>query len=189
MPPRGDRGGGERDAAAPVLGGGRARRTASWGRFVHLARRGPDHVFGAPRRGPGRGGRRGGGKDGAGLGAPGLRGCVSGGAAAEPGFRESFEAICRVPYVEHYGSTEAGPVTMAAPGEATASGACGRVLPGTRVRVGGGPTAGTRVRASCGSAGPGSWPVTTSDRKPPRRCCATAGSARVTWSGSMPPVN
>ncbi|MGG2463974.1 type I polyketide synthase [Streptomyces sp. RGM 3693] len=78
------------------------------------------------------------GKDGVGLGAPALRGCVSGGAAAGPGFRESFEAICRVPYLEHYGSTEAGPVTMAAPGEATASGACGRVLPGTRVRVGGG---------------------------------------------------
>ncbi|MFG2631030.1 type I polyketide synthase [Streptomyces sp. NPDC048473] len=79
------------------------------------------------------------GKDGGGLGAPALRGCVSGGAAAGPGFRESFEAICRVPYLEHYGSTEAGPVTMPAPGEATTSGACGRVLPGTRVRVGGGP--------------------------------------------------
>ncbi|MER7989246.1 SDR family NAD(P)-dependent oxidoreductase [Streptomyces noursei] len=80
-----------------------------------------------------------GGGAGGGLGAPALRGCVSAGAAAGPGFRESFEAICRVPYLEHYGSTEAGPVTMAAPGEATASGACGRVLPGTRVRVGGGP--------------------------------------------------
>ncbi|MFJ5676387.1 type I polyketide synthase [Streptomyces sp. NPDC093097] len=80
-----------------------------------------------------------GGADGGGLGAPALRGCVSGGAAAGPGFRESFEAICQVPYLEHYGSTEAGPVTMAAPGEATAPGACGRVLPGTRVRVGGGP--------------------------------------------------
>ncbi len=79
-----------------------------------------------------------GGRDGVGLGAPALRGCVSAGAAAGPGFRESFEAIFRVPYLEHYGSTEAGPVTMAAPGEATASGACGRVLPGTRVRVGGG---------------------------------------------------
>ncbi|MFD4946405.1 beta-ketoacyl synthase N-terminal-like domain-containing protein, partial [Streptomyces sp. NPDC058409] len=79
------------------------------------------------------------GKDGGGLGAPALRGCVSGGAAAGPGFRESFEAICRVPYLEHYGSTEAGPVTMPAPGEATTSGACGRVLPDTRVRVGGGP--------------------------------------------------
>ncbi|MFH9574376.1 type I polyketide synthase [Streptomyces sp. NPDC017454] len=73
-----------------------------------------------------------------GLGAPALRGCVSGGAAAGPGFREVFEAVCRVPYLEHYGSTEAGPVTMAAPGEATAPGTCGRVLPGTRVRVGGG---------------------------------------------------
>ncbi|WP_416483718.1 type I polyketide synthase [Streptomyces sp. CL12] len=77
-------------------------------------------------------------EDGVGLGAPALRGCVSGGAAAGPGFRESFEAVCRAPYLEHYGSTEAGPVTMAGPGEATADGACGRVLPGTRVRVGGG---------------------------------------------------
>ncbi|MEV5682888.1 type I polyketide synthase [Streptomyces sp. NPDC052164] len=83
-----------------------------------------------------------GGKDGGGLGAPALRGCVSAGAAAGPGFRESFEAICGVPYLEHYGSTEAGPVTMPAPGEAIGSGASrawGRVLPGTRVRVGGGP--------------------------------------------------
>ncbi|MYW06304.1 class I adenylate-forming enzyme family protein, partial [Streptomyces sp. SID3343] len=79
------------------------------------------------------------GRDGGGLGAPALRGCVSAGAAAGPGFRESFEAICRVPYLEHYGSTEAGPVTMPAPDEATASGACGRVLPDVRVRVGGGP--------------------------------------------------
>lgn len=55
--PRGDRGGGERGAAAPVLGGGGARRTAWWGRLVHLARRGSDHVFGAARRGPGRGER------------------------------------------------------------------------------------------------------------------------------------
>ncbi|MFB7009864.1 MULTISPECIES: SDR family NAD(P)-dependent oxidoreductase [unclassified Streptomyces] len=78
------------------------------------------------------------GKDGGGLGAPVLRGCVSGGAAAGPGFRESFEALCRVPYLEHYGSTEAGPVTMPAPDGATVSGTCGRVLPGTRVRVGGG---------------------------------------------------
>ncbi|WDO10557.1 type I polyketide synthase [Streptomyces murinus] len=77
-------------------------------------------------------------EDGVGLGAPALRGCVSGGAAAGPGFRESFEAVCQAPYLEHYGSTEAGPVTMAGPGEATADGACGRVLPGTRVRVGGG---------------------------------------------------
>jgi acyl transferase domain-containing protein/acyl-CoA synthetase (AMP-forming)/AMP-acid ligase II/acyl carrier protein len=80
------------------------------------------------------------GSEGRGLGAPALRGCVSGGAAAGPGFREDFEALCGVPYLEHYGSTEAGPVTMPAPGEAaTADGACGRVLPGTRIRVGGGP--------------------------------------------------
>ncbi|CAL9612529.1 2-succinylbenzoate--CoA ligase [Streptomyces sp. enrichment culture] len=76
--------------------------------------------------------------NGGGLGAPALRGCVSGGAPAGPGFRDSFEATCRVPYLEHYGSTEAGPVTMAAPGGTSAAGSCGRVLPGTRVRVGGG---------------------------------------------------
>ncbi|MER5985533.1 type I polyketide synthase [Streptomyces sp. NPDC001787] len=79
-----------------------------------------------------------GGRDGGGLGGPALRGCVSAGAAAGPGFRESFEAVCRVPYLEHYGSTEAGPVTMSAPGGATSE-TSGRVLPGTRVRVGGGP--------------------------------------------------
>ncbi|WP_413797176.1 AMP-binding protein [Streptomyces iranensis] len=96
-----------------------------------------------------------GGKDGIGLGAPALRGCVSGGAAAGPGFRESFEAICRVPYLEHYGSTEAGPVTMAAPGEATASGVCGRVLPGTRVRVGGGPDGRDTGEGELWVSGPG----------------------------------
>lgn len=79
------------------------------------------------------------GEAGGGLGAPTLRGCVSGGAAAVPGFRESFEAVCGVPYLEHYGSTEAGPVTMPAPGEATGPGASVRVLPDIRVRVGGGP--------------------------------------------------
>ncbi|MFE9792753.1 type I polyketide synthase [Streptomyces goshikiensis] len=73
-----------------------------------------------------------------GLGAPALRGCVSGGASAGPAFRRSFEEVCGVPYLEHYGSTEAGPVTMAAPGDTTAAESCGRVLPGTRVRVGGG---------------------------------------------------
>ncbi|MEV5432573.1 type I polyketide synthase [Streptomyces sp. NPDC052701] len=72
------------------------------------------------------------------LGTPALRGCVSAGAPAGPEFRRSFEAICRTPYLEHYGSTEAGPVTMAAPGDTSAPGSCGRVLPGTRVRVGGG---------------------------------------------------
>ncbi|MGV9883828.1 type I polyketide synthase [Streptomyces sp. NPDC003006] len=73
-----------------------------------------------------------------GLGTPALRGCVSGGASAGPEFRRSFEAVCRVPYLEHYGSTEAGPVTMTAPGEASAGESCGRALPGTRIRVGGG---------------------------------------------------
>ncbi|WP_322869498.1 type I polyketide synthase [Streptomyces goshikiensis] len=75
---------------------------------------------------------------GPGLGTPALRGCVSGGASAGPAFRRSFEEVCGVPYLEHYGSTEAGPVTMAAPGDTTAAESCGRVLPGTRVRVGGG---------------------------------------------------
>lgn len=125
-------------------------------------------------------------ESGGGLGAPALRGCVSAGAAAGPGFRESFEAICGAPYLEHYGSTEAGPVTMPAPGEATS---CGRVLPGTRVRVDGGTDGRDTGRASCGSAGPGSWPVTTAGRKPPRKYCATAGSARGTWPGSTPPAN
>ncbi|MER6807296.1 MULTISPECIES: type I polyketide synthase [Streptomyces] len=79
-----------------------------------------------------------GGGDGGGLGTPALRGCISGGASAGSEFRRSFEEICRVPYLEHYGSTEAGPVTMAAPGGTSAAGSCGRVLPGVRVRVGGG---------------------------------------------------
>ncbi|KUL64015.1 type I polyketide synthase [Streptomyces sp. NRRL S-1521] len=78
------------------------------------------------------------GSGGPGLGAPALRGCVSGGASAGPAFREAFEAICGVPYLEHYGSTEAGPVTMAARGEDVAAGSCGRALPGTLLRVGGG---------------------------------------------------
>ncbi|WP_271208627.1 type I polyketide synthase, partial [Streptomyces poonensis] len=76
--------------------------------------------------------------NGRGLGAPALRGCISAGASAGPEFRRSFEALCRAPYLEHYGSTEAGPVTMAAPGSTSAAGSCGPVLPGTRVRVGGG---------------------------------------------------
>ncbi|MET9777821.1 type I polyketide synthase [Streptomyces sp. NPDC006367] len=79
-----------------------------------------------------------GGTDDRRLGTPALRGCVSGGASAGPEFRRSFETVCRTPYLEHYGSTEAGPVTMAAPGDTPAAGSCGRVLPGTRVRVGGG---------------------------------------------------
>ncbi|MFJ2417980.1 type I polyketide synthase [Streptomyces brevispora] len=73
-----------------------------------------------------------------GLGAPALRGCVSGGAAAGSDFRGVFEETCRVPFLEHYGSTEAGPVTMPAPGEARPAGSCGRVLPGTRARIGDG---------------------------------------------------
>lgn len=95
------------------------------------------------------------GKAGGGLGGPALRGCVSGGAAAGPGFHESFEAICGVPYLEHYGSTEVGPVTMPAPGEATASGACGRVLPGVRVRVGGGPDGRDTGEGELWVSGPG----------------------------------
>ncbi|MEV0122149.1 type I polyketide synthase [Streptomyces sp. NPDC050703] len=84
--------------------------------------------------------RRTGGADmgGEGLGGPALRGCISGGASAGAEFRGSFETICGVPYLEHYGSTEAGPVTMAAPGQDLAAGSCGQALPGTLVRVGGG---------------------------------------------------
>ncbi|MGW1408344.1 type I polyketide synthase [Streptomyces sp. NPDC002403] len=96
-----------------------------------------------------------GGAGGGGLGGPALRGCVSGGAAAGPGFHESFGAICKVPYLEHYGSTEAGPVTMPSPGGATASGACGRVLPGVRVRVGGGPDGRDTGEGELWVSGPG----------------------------------
>ncbi|MEV0918456.1 type I polyketide synthase [Streptomyces sp. NPDC049967] len=73
-----------------------------------------------------------------GLGAPALRGCVSGGVAAAPAFRRDFEETCGVPFLEHYGSTEAGPVTMPVPGAARPEGSCGRVLPGTRARIGDG---------------------------------------------------
>ncbi len=73
-----------------------------------------------------------------GLGAPALRGCVSGGAAAAPAFRHDFEETCGVPFLEHYGSTEAGPVTMPVPGAARPEGSCGRVLPGSRARIGDG---------------------------------------------------
>ncbi|WP_407111966.1 type I polyketide synthase (plasmid) [Streptomyces sp. DSM 116494] len=78
------------------------------------------------------------GGSGHGLGTSALRGCISAGASAGPDFRKSFETVCRAPYLEHYGSTEAGPVTMAAPGDTAPAASCGRVLSGTRVRVGGG---------------------------------------------------
>lgn len=73
-----------------------------------------------------------------GLRAPALRGCVSGGVAAAPAFRRDFEETCGVPFLEHYGSTEAGPVTMPVPGAARPAGSCGRVLPGSRARIGDG---------------------------------------------------
>ncbi|MGW0908542.1 type I polyketide synthase [Streptomyces sp. NPDC002853] len=73
-----------------------------------------------------------------GLGAPALRGCVSGGATAPPAFQRAFEEVCRVPFLDHYGSTEAGPVTMTAPGATKVPGSCGRVLPGMRARIGDG---------------------------------------------------
>ncbi|WP_432093072.1 type I polyketide synthase [Streptomyces sp. bgisy100] len=73
-----------------------------------------------------------------GLRAPALRGCVSGGAAAPPAFQRAFEEVCRVPFLDHYGSTEAGPVAMRAPGAARVDGSCGRVLPGMRARIGDG---------------------------------------------------
>ncbi|WP_329167730.1 type I polyketide synthase [Streptomyces sp. NBC_01267] len=75
---------------------------------------------------------------GEGLKVPALRGCVSGGVAAPPGFQREFEEICRVPFLEHYGSTEAGPVTMTAAGVDRAAGSCGQVLPGMRARIGDG---------------------------------------------------
>ncbi len=73
---------------------------------------------------------------GEGLRASALRGCISGGAATTPAFQRSFEDICHVPFLDHYGSTEAGPVTMSAPGTDRAVGSCGRVVPGTRARIG-----------------------------------------------------
>ncbi|MFG2600146.1 type I polyketide synthase [Streptomyces sp. NPDC048462] len=88
---------------------------------------------------------------GEGLRAPALRGCVSGGVAAAPDFGRAFEEACGVPFIEHYGSTEAGPVTMPVPGAARPAGSCGRVLPGTRARLGDG-TSGTDGSASGGAA-------------------------------------
>ncbi|WGD44702.1 type I polyketide synthase [Streptomyces cathayae] len=95
------------------------------------------------------------GEEGGGLRAPALRGCISGGVSAGSEFRRSFEAICRAPYLEHYGSTEAGPVTMAAPGSTSAAGSCGRVLPGTRVRVGGGANGQDTGEGELWVSGPG----------------------------------
>lgn len=91
-------------------------------------------------------------ESGGGLGAPALRGCVSAGAAAGPGFRESFEAICGAPYLEHYGSTEAGPVTMPAAGrgDIVRPGAARHPGPGRRRHRrpghGGGRAVGQRAR-------------------------------------------
>ncbi|MCS0635807.1 type I polyketide synthase [Streptomyces sp. LP05-1] len=93
-----------------------------------------------------------------GLGTVALRGCVSGGASAGPGFRAAFEASCRVPYLEHYGSTELGPVTMPAPDSGPSAGSCGRVLPGTRVRVGGGADGRATGEGELWVSGPGVTP-------------------------------
>ncbi|MFJ2740825.1 type I polyketide synthase [Streptomyces sp. NPDC087440] len=76
-----------------------------------------------------------------GLGAPALRGCVSGGAPASAAFQRAFEEACGVPFLDHYGSTEAGPVTMTAPGTPPADraeGSCGHLVPGMRARIGDG---------------------------------------------------
>lgn len=72
------------------------------------------------------------------LGTPALRACLSGGAPAGPAFRRAFEEVCRVPYLEQYGTTEAGPIAMPTPGDVRVAGSCGAVVPGNRVRVGGG---------------------------------------------------
>ncbi|NIY63986.1 rifamycin polyketide synthase [Streptomyces malaysiensis] len=131
-----------------------------------------------------------GGKDGAGLGAPALRGCISGGAAAGPGFRESFEAVCRVPLSGALRQHGGGPGHHGGAGRGDGGrGMLAGCCPAPGSGSAGAPTAGSRARASCGSAGPGSWPVSTAGRTPPRRYCATAGSARATWPGSTPPVN
>ncbi|MFF3766304.1 type I polyketide synthase [Streptomyces sp. NPDC001922] len=90
-----------------------------------------------------------------GLGAPALRGCVSGGAAAPPAFQRAFEEVCRVPFLDHYGSTEAGPVTMTAPGAAGVDGSCGRVLPGMRARIGDGSGAPASGEGELWVSGPG----------------------------------
>ncbi|MFF1920263.1 type I polyketide synthase [Streptomyces sp. NPDC058221] len=90
-----------------------------------------------------------------GLGAPALRGCVSGGAAATPAFQRAFEEVCRVPFLDHYGSTEAGPVTMTAPGAARVAGSCGRVLPGMRARIGDGSGAEASGEGELWVSGPG----------------------------------
>ncbi|MFJ1546082.1 type I polyketide synthase [Streptomyces sp. NPDC088246] len=90
-----------------------------------------------------------------GLGAPALRGCVSGGAAAPPAFQRAFEEICRAPFLDHYGSTEAGPITMTAPGAARVAGSCGRVLPGMRARIGDGSGAEASGEGELWVSGPG----------------------------------
>ncbi|WP_344493488.1 type I polyketide synthase [Streptomyces enissocaesilis] len=90
-----------------------------------------------------------------GLGTPALRGCVSGGAAASPAFRRAFEEACRVPFLDHYGSTEAGPVTMTVPGAARVAGSCGHVLPGMRARIGDGSGAEAPGEGELWVSGPG----------------------------------
>ncbi|MET7911647.1 type I polyketide synthase [Streptomyces avermitilis] len=92
---------------------------------------------------------------GEGLRASALRGCISGGAATTPAFQRSFEEICQVPFLEHYGSTEAGPVTMTAPGTDRAVGSCGRVVPGTRARIGDGSHGGATGEGELWVSGPG----------------------------------
>ncbi|MER5972279.1 type I polyketide synthase [Streptomyces sp. NPDC002055] len=90
-----------------------------------------------------------------GLRAPALRGCVSGGAAAPPAFQRAFEEVCRVPFLDHYGSTEAGPVAMTAPGAARVDRSCGRVLPGMRARIGDGSGAPASGEGELWVSGPG----------------------------------
>ncbi|MFD7425775.1 AMP-binding protein [Streptomyces sp. NPDC059818] len=121
-----------------------------------------------------------------GLTAPALRGCVSGGAAAGPVFERTFEEICGVPFLEHYGSTEAGPVTMPAPGAARAAGCCRApgYVSATAARAA--AVVKRRARASCGSPDPVSWPGTTAGPMTPPWCCATGGTAPVTSPGSTP---
>ncbi|MEU9469082.1 type I polyketide synthase [Streptomyces avermitilis] len=92
---------------------------------------------------------------GEGLRASALRGCISGGAATTPAFQRSFEEICHVPFLEHYGSTEAGPVTMTAPGTDRTAGSCGRVVPGTRARIGDGSNGGATGEGELWVSGPG----------------------------------
>ncbi|MEV7089935.1 SDR family NAD(P)-dependent oxidoreductase [Streptomyces sp. NPDC093085] len=70
-----------------------------------------------------------------GLRAPALRACLSGGAVTTAALRDAFEEAFGTPYIDHYGSTELGPVTMNRPDGERPAGSCGPPVPGLRVRL------------------------------------------------------